>query len=259
MSDQENCATKKKAIVAGATGFIGANLIRKLIERGFQVGILLRKESNVWRIDELLNQLEIYEVNHELKNEVSDIILKFNPTHVFNCAQPSFILLNDEKEFANILANSIHVLSNLLEGSSKIHGLESFIHCCSSTIYEWSSDSYILSENTNVSPTSLRGIVKSTERNLCKHYSSKNQLPVRLARIFRAYGPWDSKDKLIVHALSSIYKGCELSISRSEFKRDYVFVEDLAHGMIDLAKSDVKRNRNKLWRWARLQCWRNCK
>ncbi len=36
----------KRALVTGATGFVGANLVRKLMERGFRVRVLIRAQSN---------------------------------------------------------------------------------------------------------------------------------------------------------------------------------------------------------------------
>jgi dihydroflavonol-4-reductase len=43
----------KRALVTGATGFVGANLVRKLIERGFRVRVLVRPQSNRQVLDGL--------------------------------------------------------------------------------------------------------------------------------------------------------------------------------------------------------------
>ncbi len=240
MDDHESCIVEKKAIVAGATGFIGANMVRRLIAQGYKVGGMTRKESSIWRIEGIIDQVELHRVDYGNQEEVSNIMRKYHPTQLFNCTQPDFMLLNDKKNFGNVLCESIQVLSCLLEASTKLNGLKSFVHCCSSNIYDWSSDAYLLSEGTLINPTTLRGIVKSTERDLCRYYVSKNNCPVRLARIFRAYGPWDAEDKLIVKTLQSIYQSKELSIAQSEFKRDYVYVGDLVKGMIAFAESDAE-------------------
>lgn len=56
-----------KALVTGATGFIGANLVRELLKQGYQVRALVRKESSPRNIDGL--QIEI--AYGDLRDKVS--------------------------------------------------------------------------------------------------------------------------------------------------------------------------------------------
>jgi len=44
---------KMKVLVTGSTGFIGGNIVKKLIENGFKVNVLIRKNSNTLNINRL--------------------------------------------------------------------------------------------------------------------------------------------------------------------------------------------------------------
>jgi nucleoside-diphosphate-sugar epimerase len=240
MENDNTSLIQKRAIVAGATGFIGANLTRKLLDRGYQVGVLLREESYSFSLDDISDHIEFLHVDYQQQTKLNETFENFNCTHIFNCAQPGFKLYEKHEQFSLMLSEGIQVMMSLLLAAAKLKGLQSMVHCCSSTIYDWSEDAYLLSEETKVNPTTLRGIAKATERNLCKFYASKQDLPVRLARVFRAYGPWDKDQKLILKALDAIYKNHEISLTNSAYKRDYVYVGDLVNGLIDLAEAHVE-------------------
>ena len=42
-----------KILLTGATGFIGAHLVRRLARENVQVGLLVRPASNLWRLKPL--------------------------------------------------------------------------------------------------------------------------------------------------------------------------------------------------------------
>ncbi|MFN3394367.1 MAG: SDR family NAD(P)-dependent oxidoreductase, partial [Candidatus Thermochlorobacter sp.] len=46
-------------LVTGATGFIGSTLARKLVQRGEQVVLLVRKQSKLHAIEDILNSVEL--------------------------------------------------------------------------------------------------------------------------------------------------------------------------------------------------------
>jgi len=49
-----------RTIVTGATGFVGANLARRLLKDGHEVCLFLRSGYTPWRIDEIRDHVQIH-------------------------------------------------------------------------------------------------------------------------------------------------------------------------------------------------------
>ena len=45
-------------LITGGSGFIGSNLIRKLIKENQELTILIRENSDLWRINDLLPKIK---------------------------------------------------------------------------------------------------------------------------------------------------------------------------------------------------------
>ena len=52
-----------KVLVTGATGFVGASLVRRLVGLGRDVHIFTRRESDTWRLDDLVGNFTDHEVD----------------------------------------------------------------------------------------------------------------------------------------------------------------------------------------------------
>ena len=63
-------------LITGASGFVGSNLIRKLIDENQELTILIRDNSDLWRINDLLPKIQTIETdfsNYEkLEKSISD-------------------------------------------------------------------------------------------------------------------------------------------------------------------------------------------
>jgi UDP-glucose 4-epimerase len=67
-------------LVTGGAGFIGANLIRKLISLpGFGVFVIEKKNTDLWRIKDIINKIKIEYSDLENEKELSEAINKINP------------------------------------------------------------------------------------------------------------------------------------------------------------------------------------
>ncbi len=76
----------KNVFVTGGTGFIGANLIYRLIGKGFTIHLLVRKETNFWRLKKIQNKIHTHFVDPLELGALSSTLKKINPNAIFNLA-----------------------------------------------------------------------------------------------------------------------------------------------------------------------------
>jgi dihydroflavonol-4-reductase len=96
-----------KALVTGGTGFIGANIVRELLKQGFDVRVLLRKDSNRRNIEGLA--VEVYQ--GDLRDSLSldkaldgcDVLFHAAASYALWSANPEAVYESNVKGTENIL------------------------------------------------------------------------------------------------------------------------------------------------------------
>jgi len=119
-----------KAIVTGGTGFIGGRLVESLVEQGHEVRCLVRKTSNVSRLNELGVELFYGDLGdlEALRNITKDGEV------VFHLAA----LVTDWGDRETFYKYNVLATKELLE-SSKVNNVKRFVYMSSSTVV-WKSD-----------------------------------------------------------------------------------------------------------------------
>ena len=220
-------------LITGGAGFIGANLARALIELNANVFLIVKATSDRWRIKEIANQVSLFDVDLSDDTALNNLITEVNPSIVFHLAQTSAYQLKGASDYHQHLSIST---SNLINLSTCLlnSNIAAFVHACSSMIYRRDEISHQLSENTPFDPINFRGMIKLNERNICQYFARKHKFPVRLARIFRAYGPWDRNTGLIIKALDASRTNSQIQLAEKQFKRDYIYIDDLTTAMLKM-------------------------
>ena len=233
MKRDKNHYYLKKTVVTGSSGFIGSHLCRELVSQGAKVVALVRKHADLWRLKDILTEIELVDVDLQDSKSLRRIIGQAKPNLVFHLAIPSSLLLKNDATLQDQIEITTSHLTNLFEALDANHVKpEAFVHACSGSIYEWNEENYILNERTALKPATLRGKLKLAQRNTCLALEKAYQIPLRLARIFRAYGPMEVSTKLIVKALEAYRTKQPILLGSSKYKRDYIYIDDLVRGML---------------------------
>lgn len=210
----------KNILVTGGAGFIGSNLIKKLIEKGYDVTSL-----DNYSTGNIENQIDGAQyLNDDIEN-----IFKIK-TYFDTCfhlaaqsrVQPSF---DDPLESVRVnVTGTAKVLDWAKLKKSKV------IYAGSSSKHHEPTDSpYAMS--------------KFLGEEVCKLYKKSYDVNVQIARFYNVYGPGENIDEQYGNVIgiwrSKMAKGEPLTIvGDGNQKRDFVHVYDIVDGLIKIGLSD---------------------
>ena len=210
----------QNVLVTGGAGFIGSNLIKKLIEKGYDVTSL--DNYSTGNIENHVNGAKY--LNDDIEN-ISKIKIQFDTC--FHLAaqsrvQPSFD--NPEESFRVNVSGTSKVMEWSKENDVKV-------------IYAGSSSKH---HNPSESPYAM---YKFMGEEVCKLYRKSFGVNVEIARFYNVYGPGENIDEKYGNVFgiwrAKIAKGEPLPIvGDGQQKRDFIHVFDIVEGLQKIAFSD---------------------
>jgi nucleoside-diphosphate-sugar epimerase len=219
-----------KVLITGATGFIGSHLTQRLISEGFEVGILKRENSDVWRIKTLLDKIVVYDVDLRDTQEVSKAVSHFRSDAIFHLAT-YYAVDHRPQEVSLMVDTNVLGTLNLLE-ASKESAVKLFVNTSSCFVYNESENK--LRENDDLNPLNLYALTKIQAEQACTFYAEKYGLKAITFRIFPPYGPADHERRLIPYVIKSLFEGERLKMTTGEQRWDFVYVGDIIEAYLKI-------------------------
>lgn len=214
--------SNEKILITGATGFIGANLTRALLEKGAKVYIFTRKTSDKWRIKDILKDITEYCVDLTYEQEVENIISHIKPEIIFHTAvyggYPS------QTDCKKIYETNLIGTINLINACRK-SGFKLFINAGSSS--EYGIKKWPMKESDTLEPVSDYGISKALATLFCQMKVKSEHLPITTFRFFSPYGYYEKATRLIPSVILSCLKGKSPEVLSPCAVRDFIFIEDV--------------------------------
>lgn len=227
----------KNILVAGGTGFIGVNLIIRLIEMGALVRATIHLKAPLLidnRIEYVACDLLI---NDDCKKVVADM------DYVFMCAA------NTSGAAIIALTPLVHVTPNIIMNAQLLEAsyfakVKKFIFISSSVVYPPSSEHYVREEEMlSGAPYDVyfgASWMKRYTEMLCEMYSQKlkNTMPTTVIRPSNVYGPYDNFDPATSHVMAAtIRKVVErqnpLTIwGTGDDIRDLIYIDDFIDALL---------------------------
>lgn len=207
---------KKTVLLTGSTGFMGSNLLRSLLQQGYNVIITTRDITDPWRIKSELPKVVAYNID---KVQPAQIFLNHAIDIIVHCATNY-----GRKEIDNITllkANLILPLTLLQLGVA--HKVKTFINTdtvLDKRVSYYSLSKYQFKEWLNVYSSEITSV------NVClEHF----------------YGPFDDNSKFVTFIIQSLLKGVEqIDLTKGEQKRDFIYIDDVVDAFLKIIENSCR-------------------
>ena len=236
----------KTILVTGAAGFIGAELVRRLLETldgATIVGLdnmnayydVALKEHRLEKLQALAQARPGYRWSF-VKGSIADkaLVERLFSEHGFHvvvnlAAQAGVrwsITHPDDYIEANILG-----FYNILE-ACRYHPVEHLVYASSSSVYGSNKKVPYSTEDKVDDPVSLYAATKKSNELFAHAYSKLYQIPSTGLRFFTVYGPAGRPDMAYFSFTNKLLKGEKIQIfNYGNCKRDFTFVDDIVEGV----------------------------
>lgn len=242
----------KRILITGAAGFIGSNLVLKLLSEEKNVDILGIDNMNAYYDVELKNYRlgQIEEKVKEnptsqwtfLKGDISDkktideIFEKYQPEIVVNLAAQAGVRYSIENPDAYIFSNLIGFY-NILEACRHSYdngstGVEHLVYASSSSVYGTNKKVPYSTEDKVDNPVSLYAATKKSNELMAHAYAKLYNIPCTGLRFFTVYGPAGRPDMAYFGFTNKLREGKVIEIfNYGNCKRDFTYVDDIVEGV----------------------------
>ncbi|MDA9830241.1 dTDP-glucose 4,6-dehydratase [Akkermansiaceae bacterium] len=240
-----------RLLITGGAGFIGSNLVRKLVGDGHQVlnvdkltyagnrhslNDLQEAENHQWRIIDIVDA-----------SEVDKAFEDFQPDAVMHLAAESHVDRSIDGPDAFVQTNVVGTL-NLLQSalkhwrslSEEAQQTFRFLHVSTDEVYGSLGDTGAFTETTPYDPHSPYSASKASSDHLARAWKDTYGLPVLVTNCSNNYGPYQFPEKLIPVVILKALNGESIPVyGKGENVRDWLQVEDHCEALIEVVTRGI--------------------
>ena len=238
--------TGKTILVTGSPGFIGANLVLRLIREKLCGTVVSLDNMNdyydprlkEYRLSLIEEAAETSPVRHIfIRGSIADkalvdrVFQQFHPQIVVNLAAQAGVRYSIDHPDAYIESNLIGFY-NVLE-ACRHYPVEHLVYASSSSVYGGNKKVPFSTDDKVDNPVSLYAATKKSNELLAHSYAKLYDIPCTGLRFFTVYGPAGRPDMFYFSATQKLVKGDTISIfNYGNCKRDFTYVDDIGEGVL---------------------------
>ena len=255
----------KTILVTGAAGFIGANLVIRLLRQCRDVKIvgidnmndyydvslkryrleLIAKELEMSGQKGCGNSWEFFEFSISDREKLFDIFSKYSFGIVVNLAAQAGVRYSITNPDAYMDSNIIGFY-NILEACRGCKTLEHLVYASSSSVYGTNKKVPYSVDDKVDNPVSLYAATKKSNELLAHAYSKLYDIPSTGLRFFTVYGPAGRPDMAYFGFTNKLLKGEKIQIFNfGNCKRDFTYIDDITEGVARVMEKPPKREKGE--------------
>ncbi len=213
---------RKRVLITGATGFVGANLVRMALKEGAEPHVITRKTSDKWRLEEILGYVTDYDADLLDYGKLESTVMSVRPDIIYHTA--TYGGRSNQRDTSRIIHTNLIGTINLINACKKA-GFDLFVNTGSSS--EYGVKTRPMQEDDRLEPVNDYGISKSAATLNCQAATKNEGLPIVTLRLFSPYGNYEDSTRLVPSVILACLRGENPRISSPNFVRDFIYIEDV--------------------------------
>ena len=252
---------RKTIFITGSPGFIGANLVLRLLH-DLPGGHVISFDNMNDYYDPALKEYRLRLIEEAAKSSpvkhtfirgsladqalVKEIFQTYKPSIVVNLAAQAGVRYSIDHPDVYIESNLIGFY-NILEACRHSYddgetGVEHLVYASSSSVYGGNKKVPFSTEDKVDNPVSLYAATKKSNELLAHAYSKLYNIPSTGLRFFTVYGPAGRPDMFYYSATQKLVRGETIKIfNYGNMKRDFTYIDDIVEGIIRVMQGAPER------------------
>ena len=235
----------KTILVTGSPGFIGANLVLRLL-REMRSGLIISLDSMNDYYDPALKEYRLSLIEEAARHSpvrhlfirgsiadkalVDRVFCEHRPAVVVNLAAQAGVRYSIDHPDVYIASNLVGFF-NILE-ACRHYPVEHLVYASSSSVYGGNQKVPFAVEDKVDNPVSLYAATKKSNELLAHSYSKLYSIPSTGLRFFTVYGPAGRPDMFYYSATQKLAAGKKIQLfNYGNCKRDFTYVDDIIEGV----------------------------
>jgi CDP-paratose synthetase len=199
---------QKTILLTGATGFLGSHLLEFFMQSGYEVLVLKRSKSDIWRIKNLCDQLKLYNIDEISLESI------FGENKIDFVVHTATSYGRQNESMVEIIQTNLTFGLTLLDAAIK-NDVKCFIN--TDTLLPKGVNAYALSKHQFAAWLELES----------------NKIQVINLKIEHMYGPKDDIKKLIPWVINQLKLNVpSISLTSGNQLRDFVHIDDVVSAFI---------------------------
>jgi nucleoside-diphosphate-sugar epimerase len=224
----------KRVLITGGTGFVGANLARYALQAGHDVHLLVRRNHDPWRIQDLQSHLRRHVATLEDRDAVHSVLRDVRPDIVFHLAVHGAYSWQTDVD-AIIRTNFLGTIA--LVEACVAAGCGVVVNTGSSSEYGYKD--HAPRETELIEPNSHYAVAKAAATLYCRFSAEAHHLRIPTLRLYSVYGPYEDPRRLIPALLLRALEGNLPPMANPQTARDYVYIDDVVNAYWRAATAEL--------------------